>query len=759
MKRVYKSIAVALVTLCGLLTISARTESYEIPLQKTQGNDGISHWYTKHSSAPLSAVWFDATGQQGWAVGGGGTLLQYVDGAWQQDTQGSAVTRNHLYAVWFDATGQQGWAVGVGGTLLQYVDGAWQQDTQGSAVTRNHLTAVWFDATGQQGWAVGVGGTLLQYLTQPIGPVSLESEQPESQRKLDGQYKLTFSSRIAGEPILQLIGPQNLPRLTQAMSKVVKTNNMPPQFDIEFSKLPPDFLESLEGKECRLQIDVTYAHPSFPVQVIYQSEPFYMVADPWWWPWGIVVPLSVVFFNMGAVLLAIPWSWCRWFILHPVGSAALGLIVGKYVVTYPLLRLVRPIRLGLFREYRRQLRDSPAIREWQQRMYVPPSVHLPAAEQQPAGSDTEQWQHALTTILSQPTRRLWLVQGKSGLGKTALLEQWLRYALTLGKTPLLIALGSEVSAQEEARALVAQYGDVEVKPEVAFDLLTGGGFVILLDGFNEDRTPTQTREFVRQVAKRNHVIMTSQIDPHWDRILEIERIELEPFGPKQLKQLLTPTWVDQLLAAKHFADLAQLPYTAQLLAIFINTNQKLPELRLDIYRDLRKNLDADSQILNLEELAWTLFTQNAKSFTVETKIPEDLCSMAVRDGILTRVSEAYRFRHERIHRYFVACYLDRQDEQSLEKWHENIASGLGRDYWADVLELWGELYAERASTNHVAIPLYYDFLREVAAFRAQIFAERLYPQLERLYTTGTLEEDTAFLRWAASKLAPLAAAA
>jgi len=470
--------------------------------------------------------------------------------------------------------------------------------------------------------------------------------------------------------------------------------------------------------------------------------------------WGVV---GAAVFNFLLILLVIPFPWARRVIFHPVGIVALRLVVGKYLVTDFLFRFVQPVRMALFQNYRQNFARAPLLKWWETHLYIPQHLELPGFKLESNEEEKEEWKTVFDALLSQPTGRLWLLLGKSGLGKTALLEKWVYQSLKQRETPIFIPLGGDLSPSDEARAVMEQYGDINVKADTALDFLKAGRFIILLDGFNEDRKPAVTREFARQLVKRNHVIMSSQIDPKWEKFLETSNIVLKPFGREQLLKLMERHWVDELLAADYLSDLTELPHTAQLLANYIKENNRLPHLRLDIYRTLRKNLENDTQILNLEETAWSLFKENRKIFTPDNSVPAPLCELAMKDGILTKAEDGYQFRHELIHRFFVVCYLERQNRRPLEEWYEDVHVGLGRGYWSDALELWSELYAEPASVNQHAKETYYQFLKEAANFSSQIFAERLYPQLQRLYRTGALEKDAQIIEWAASLMAPAAA--
>jgi HEAT repeat protein len=475
------------------------------------------------------------------------------------------------------------------------------------------------------------------------------------------------------------------------------------------------------------------------------------------WEPIITIAAAVAALNVGLTLLAIPWPWARRVILHPIGSKIVGLIVGKYLLIDGLIRFVRPIRMGLFQDYRRHLRNAPVMQTWENGLYISQSIQICELTPGQSHDDSEDWKTVLQNLLKRPTGRLWLLAGKSGLGKTALLERWLYQSLQLDQTPLFIPLGSDLSPGQEAAAAMAQYGDIDVTPDAALHFLKEGRFVILLDGFNEDRQPGATREFVRQVVKRNHVIMSTQFDPQWQKVVDISHITLKPFGRRQLLEMLEKHWVDELLPAGHLTDLAELPHTAQLLATYIKDNQRIPTLRLDIYRNLRKKLESDTQVLNLEEIAWNLFKENRKLFRPDVNISKSFCDSAVDHGILTKTGDDYQFRHELIHRFFVASYLYRQDPKPLEEWYREVKRGLGRSYWSDTLELLSEMHGERTDRNPAAAELYYGFLKEAAAFNPQIFGERLYPQLERLYRAG-LKKDAQFIEWSASCLARAAAA-
>ena len=425
----------------------------------------------------------------------------------------------------------------------------------------------------------------------------------------------------------------------------------------------------------------------------------------------------------------------------------------------------------MFHDYRQQLTKLTHA-TWSDKRYIAPLIGISEQPRDSVAEDEPAWKTVLKTLLQKPKRTLWLIEGQSGLGKTALLEQWTVLALKLSQTPLLIRLGSDLKATKEAAALMG-LGDINVNQEVAMDLLTGGGFLIFLDAFNEDTTPDATREFVRRVIKRNLVVMTSQVDPRWDQWMNVQRIRLEPFGREQLAELMNAerldlNWIDAILESAHLKEVVRLPETAKLLTRFIVQNKRLPDYSLAIYDDLRNLLTERPEMLNLEKIAWDLFKANDFNFTSSNRLPSDFCEEAIDVGVLTRRtgdtvievgnapnfhSVEFRFAHERIHRFLVAYYLDRQDPKPLEDWHADIRADLGREYWADALEFWGEIQGHRSSKQADSLNAYKEWLKEAAKFQRSIFASRLWPQYSRLYDSCEISGDGEFEKWAADFLA------
>jgi hypothetical protein len=254
------------------------------------------------------------------------------------------------------------------------------------------------------------------------------------------------------------------------------------------------------------------------------------------------------------------------------------------------------------------------------------------------------------------------------------------------------------------------------------------------------------------MVRRNLVVITSQVKPNWKTIDQRE-IKLEPFGRDQLEVVVGDTWVDRVMDATYLASLARLPYTAQLVAKYIEDHAELPKSHLDVYTNLRAPLESDTQVVNLEIKAWELFCSNERLFESSNALPEDFCRKAVEQQILTAAGNAFRFTHDLTHRFFVSCFLVKQDRRPLAEWHEELVTGLDREYWSDVLELWAEFLAKRAVEDPSQEVVYYQFLRSVGEFSARVLKRVYERQVLRMYSADLLKKNLEFVEWAATKFA------
>ena len=660
----------------------------------------------------------------------------------------------YIYSLTLTSDLDRGWAAGE--SLFVRRSGGWLRDEQFGSLTKSWIRSISIAEQENDGWAVGAHGAMLRYRPIPVASIRMTPSVSAALDQFQGSFDLSFPASLSELPAIALY-TEDKPDAPQPLSSteyLLERLDPSTSFRLTFQPQAAARAAQLKGERCALEVRAHYYHPSLPLDVTYRSKAFYLVGMSWERR-AIYAGLGVVALNVVLLLGAMRFATLRKVVLNPAAANVAGLVVAKYLVTDQVIRHVRMVRLALFRDYRRRLSESAALR-WQDRLYVAPQVEVAGSVQAGAvrWAAEPAWRQLFRVILFQPRRRLWLVEGPSGLGKTALLEQWLAMALEIGETPLLISLRGSSPAIHEAAVLLSQHGDVKISDELALSLVESGGFVLLLDGLNEDGSPEATRDFVRIVSRNNLVVLTSQFDPRWEASITTRRIGLKPFGREQLVQLLDPSWADRILASPTLSsEVARLPVTAKLLAQCIRSEGTLPRARLDIYRGLLAGLDG-GPLLNLEAAAWTLFKTNEFEVEASPGLPRDFCEQCVERGVLTaRPDGRYRFGHEVVHRYTTARYLDRQEPQPLLTLHKELTVGQDRKYWTDVLDFWGEMSGRRAAEHSEALPKYEALLLEVAAFDTWIFASRLYRHYDDLVTSGMLAGDPKLIALSARQMA------
>ena len=730
----------------------------------------------------LNALWMDAKGERGWAVGENGVALRYDGTQWKRDEAASAASGGkYLYALWMDAKGERGWAVGSAGVALRYDGTQWRRDEAASAASGGkNLKAVWMDAKGERGWAVGENGLILSLVAEQLKELEVESEV----ENLSGNVGIRFR----GAPphpasvkveVIDSDGAVLFPGGDSHFLTIEPRGDSAAEFIARFTSKSAGIANRDAGQRFQLRVSADFGDSGAPVRVVFKPIRTTFFKGSYWLLPYFDVALSVVLINLALVAAAVYSPWVRRVALDPTIRAVVGLGVLKYLITEPLLIYVPKIRKALFRGYRKSVEAHPQLSKWDSSPYVVPLVSSPTLEAGPdhAGlpKNTDRRQSGAgplaggnpigdlvgdLLIKKNSRRQLWLIEGQSGLGKSAFLQQIAREALRRGQTPLLLPLGSNSAPEQEVADLMSEYGEMKVSAATAMDIVDGGGFVILLDALNEDRQPQATLSFVRKARKRNLLLLTSQFAPSWPQSIPIERLNLAPFGREQLMRVLPPEWVERVLGASHLSAVIGLPITAVLLGKYIEANQDLPASDFAIYSGLSERLE-NIGLINLESKAWELFKSNGQQFKTDERLTVEFCEDAVTKSVLTRragssINEVfYRFLHERVHRYFVACYVARQDPIPLPEWHAKLDPGFGKVYWADVLEFLGAMHALSNEEIGVRTTRYTSFLQEAAQFAPKVFAERLYGQYQRYRDAGEVEVVPEFQDAAATFLAEM----
>jgi hypothetical protein len=738
-------------------------------------------------SQVLSALWLDEKGQKGWAVGGNGVVLHYDSATgWQKDVKASAASEGQvLSALWLDKKGEKGWAVGgnigIGnhGVVLHYDSTTgWQKDARASAASDSQvLSALWLDDEAEKGWALGQVGLVLRAMRHVVGG-NIDREI----QNLSGTVKLHIDSASPPDSVSVkfLQGAGHISLMPEEPQLYTIRRSAGPDYQIQFTEAASAFADSDQFKYKPFRVHIVM---SFGPQVItLEPDKTLYIRGRYWLTKYLYLGLAILLLNICLVVGAIYSPFIRRLALDPAIRAIVGIGIFKYTLTQPLLVYVPVIRKALFRDYRKHVVAMPQLAQWQEKEYVLPTVQLSRHKgvRRPIPVDGEEVAQENRTVPDQAhklfsalmrdirlfqfpskdhgevvTRPVWLVQGQSGLGKSALLQQLTLAALESGNTPLYVSLGEDRSAGQEVADLMSEWGGLNLSARAALDMVNGGGFFVLLDAFNEDHDPQSTLEFVRKARKRNTVLVSSQSRPAWPGV-PIESIILKPFGREQLVKILPEAWVDKVLQLPHLAEVASLPITAVLLRDYIDRCKALPASDYAIYENLSKQLDR-GQSPNLEQTAWELFKTNSRKFELGQLLSAEFCQAAVSRGVLTVRTEGerecYQFVHDKIHRYFVARYLARQNDAPLQEWHRQLGPGLGREYWTDVLEFRAAILANSEGDILLRTANYLKVLQEIAHFEPKMFSTRTYSQYRRYRDAGTVKSDTAFEKWAADLLA------
>jgi photosystem II stability/assembly factor-like uncharacterized protein len=723
------------------------------------------HWKLalQNEGLDLNALWMSKDLSQGWAGSDRGNLYYYNGKDWILQSS-IANTTNNIYAIAMSEDGKNGWAVGDYGATFYYNGIVWR-DYSPEALD-SHLHGIAMNSKLTSGWITGNSGYLVKLKMSEAPAITYTLAPNTDLERLKGSLTITTGAPPT-EVNLAVKDKLGINRLANIYYTINKKNDT--TFTITFNQ-SNEALKEIGGKNYNFSALITYSAPYQITEVEYTIDKDMYIGAPKSL-WKILLPYSIVFallLNALLVVLATRFKYIRNIILHPVGANLIGLVVGKYLIIDFLIRFVPVIRIGLFRDYRLSLNKAPFLSKWDHgtiMTYIPPEVSLKGVEL-PMESPLEyEFEKVLAYICGSPENKnkLWAVIAASGMGKTALLEKWVQQALKEGLTPVLIRLGVNAPPEKEAAALFGQFGEIRITDAVALDLLTQGGFLILLDGFNESKSPDLVHDFLRKVIKENLVILSTQeltIPEGWSKEMHIEHVQLSAFGKKELKNLLAEKDIDELLSSAYLRDLVVLPYSAKLIAQFVKKHG-IPRLRLDIYRDLIHTLSPHEQmeyIPMLERKAWALFKNMDREFLPqEENLSTQFCESAKWAGILTRRGDHFRFSHEKIHRYFVSRFIWQNNQAfDIEAWNKELSDSPAKNYWADVVELLGEHFAEPMDGGERQgnwTGRYIDFVKMVEKFNNQLFADRLYPQIHRFHIVGLLKKDLEFIEWCAQKLA------
>jgi hypothetical protein len=715
-----------------------------------------------------------------WAVGGNGVILHYKGNSWAKDAQGSGLADgNTLNSVAVQGDGTA-WAMGYGGVILHYKGNSWAKDAQGSGLADgNDLYSVAVQGDGTA-WAVGGNGVILKLnLTdREYKDKTVSIEYSNNLKKLKDSIKINFRHPIyqidsAGFSITK--EGENIDSRTQKAFYKITYGENDSTIVIKFQPEAKTYIESLQSGMLQAKLSVG-VYPGYYLPQDYKATYPGLNQSPWKQAIQIAVTtgIAIIGLNLLFLLLAIPFPWFRKNGFGDNFNTLLGIFSIKGIITKPLLIWISPVKMAVLGAYKKGLAQRPDLAQWtsKTKTFISPQIGDDITENV---VDTL-WQTISAAPAKGEGKVLWLLEGRSGLGKTALLEQLASKALNNGKTPLFLKLSTFI--QDDGASIQEQfdyYGQLRVDKTTARDLVTGGGFIVLLDGLNEAVNPESVRTFIKAILPDNEVVLTTQYEPDWAEIKK-QKIDLRPFGKPQIerslknkfnegsndnnqncndKTELIKEWVDRIYAAEYLFDietvlnaedgtavkeLRLLPFTASLITDYIKKTDKIPPNRMAVYRALFVHLEDDLQYINFKNKAWTMFCNNSQDIAPNNpadNISLEFLQKAKKNEVLTEFiiggAKNFRFRHERIFRFVVTSYLSSQYPAPVfDDLHKQLTKGQEKRYWADVLEFWGELFAEKVNPEGDNVDQYKTFLLDAGKFEPIILNERLFPQWERL---------------------------
>ena len=737
------------------------------------------------------------------AAGEFGTILEYNERTSAKERTSTTTwhqeqinTQRSIFSLWFDEEGTSGWAVGAaptrtirivdllrgespeprflrlaGSSTLRFDGGQWIDS--GPISSNSNFYAMWIAGSGSSGWAIGADGMMFQLSSRSLSDVHIFAENDADISRLIGQFRLVFPIDVR-QPVLKVfsndssdIGCNKPGLLSRGAYEVTDAgSDQHRHYKIQFVDHGILFTR---GLYTLVLCTTTVGDPPIPVSFGFDKQLHKPKVLPDAVRTTAIILGSILGLNVLLLVIATRVRFVRSVFFHRYGAIVLGLVLGKYIVTDPILTFVAPLRYGLMRDYRTATSKQPSIfGDWESRRYITPLVEVYSSDvvddtlvTEDGGNGESRWEQVLDTILASGPNRIWTIIGSSGLGKTALLENWVPKASERGYIPFLIRLGENHSIPAEITLLLTQHGDIPWSSESKVDvqrtkiLIDRGRFLLLIDGLNEDLSPEKTQAFIREVQRRNIVVVTSQFAPNW-RNVSVTPIKLHRFGRQQLESIIPAGMVKSILDTQHLKAIVDLPQSAQLLANYIGKWQRLPDSASEVYEFLIPQLGSRERG-NLERQAWELFRSGERQFRPSNSLPEsDVCSMAERSGLLTRRKEGgvtvFRFVHDRVHFYLVACHLLSTRTDSVASWIEESGSS-DRRVWDDVLEHCAGLISDGKHQYSYESGRYIGFLKDVADVYIDVFRERLYRQYLRLVASKKFDRDIEFESWSADKLA------
>ncbi len=758
----------------------------------------------KPGGRTLYDIWMSADRPMGYAVGRGPVILMYQEGKWQTIYSQDRDTNAFFAKVAMNAGETQAWALGRDllkneGMIFEIRVDQWSRIKQENDQPFPPLYDLWLSEDGERGFAVGglkgenlvlgfksyerdsefpwkaqklkgdqienplrliwisnleetgllIGEEAYYYRAEVGNPITYQRAPDFVLRQLKGAFTVYFDAPLSGEPDLELIDKWGKNKIHD--HHYVFDHKTSRSFTFRFTPATTELLDDFTGDPGSLRVRAYYKESG--EEVTYGEAPSlsgpigesatYLIPESWW-PLLMVLGIAIVHFLI--LLWAVNSPNVRNFLLRSVPILGRRVPLGVFILGVNWVFWAW--KHALFTGYMRNVKsDHEVKKKWADKHYFTPNISGDSLED----GEPPSLRKLLNHILDHKTRRFWVIEGRSSIGKSALVEHLFLESFTATHIPIILKLGKVKSLMEQLRAELLTYGDFDLDDEATLRIFKSGRFIFFVHGISDDQSPETTMKAISVLGrgKKNIFVLSARQKTDWLEHLKGNFLKIWPFQETQWLQVFGSNILENDLRTAYLLGLAALPPVALQIRKQLSVVKELDYcFEIDLYEVLIKNLTEpeDKECLDtLANHAWDSFRSSivGQRFVLS----QSFLSRATQIGIMTKQREGvYEINGKRKKAYFAARHLLKQ-ETPLSTLEETNPSSRDADYWCDVFELMAEHKARDAVQDRQKVIEYHDFLIRVAGISYHVFDTYLIPQYKRLIEDQVLKPDSVFDDW------------
>jgi GTPase SAR1 family protein len=394
----------------------------------------------------------------------------------------------------------------------------------------------------------------------------------------------------------------------------------------------------------------------------------------------IFIPSISAAFILICFPLAPHYNFCHSLIMNPwfrnpfMANTPVRTYFSVWIIPLLLFHF-NSLRYYILRRYSSSISKDSEISEWKDRFVYPSEEFYP-----------ENFGRKL-----QSKRKILLI-GQSGIGKTSFLKHLTAYYASQDKPvypakipPLYITLAnySGSSFEELVYNRLQSHGQISDKELIPM-FLERGELMLFLDGVNEllnvaDRQ--KLSEFVGKYSISNYICLSSQVS--YPEVENIEKVELEIFGPEKVQELMRRRVNDKDKAENIIKNLKaedyqlySVPRDLEFAIEILNKGEdSLPKSRPELYKTVFSSIfpkwketvytDAED---NLYKRAYEMIVERVLVFdSVNNPNFQQITIDLFDNRFLVKREGNYNFRHDLIRSYLASQYFYPRWETLLEE--------------------------------------------------------------------------------------------